>query len=170
MNSIKRILLITFSLVLLLSNVVFANNLTEMTLEEKAEWADKNIRPKYYKGIKEKGEEDSIGTLDSSSGWIVTQVHSHNIRSTIQPLGALETQARWTCDNNQNVVDYDVVKFETYQYVEFGTMHEYSSINRLLPNNVRMVFDLEFVDVTGRHDLSHQYNLHGHGDYSFRVY
>jgi len=170
MNSIKRILLITLSLVLLLGNVAFANDFKEMTLEEKAEWADKNVRPKYYEGIKEESEEGRISTLNETSGWIFTQTHSNYIRSTVQNLGALETQAKWTCDTNKNVVDYEVVKFEAYKYVTFGTMHKYSSINRMLPNNVRMVFDADFVDVTGRHVLTHQYNLHGHGGYDIRVY
>lgn len=170
MKSIKRMLVITLSLVLLLSNAVFANNLAEMTLEEKAEWAEKNIKAEYYEGIRENSKEGSIGTKSGTSGWIYTREHSNYIRSTVQVLGALETQARWEADSNQNVVDYSVVKFEAYKYVTFGTMHKYSSINRMTPSNVRMHFDAEFVDVTGRHVLSHQYNLHGQGNYSFRVY
>ncbi|MBS4039809.1 MAG: hypothetical protein KGZ81_04350 [Flavobacteriales bacterium] len=170
MNSIKRILLITFSLVLLLANVAYANDLKEMTLEEKAEWAINNVKPEYYDGIKEESEEGGIGTQSAPSGWIVTQVHSNYITSPVQLLGALETQARWTCDDFLNVVDYEVLKFQEYKYVQFGSMHKYSSINRLTPSNVMMVFQLDFVDFSGGHSLIQQYNLHGHGVYSFRVY
>lgn len=170
MKSIKRMLVITLSLVLLLSNAVFANNLAEMTHEERIEWADKNIKAEYREGIRENSEEDSIGTKSVTSGWIYTEKESNYIMNQVQVIGALETKARWKCDDNQNVVDYNVEIFNAYKYVTFGTMHKYSSINEMAPNNIRMVFDADFVDVTGRHVLTHQYNLHGHGDYSFRAY
>ncbi|OPJ56321.1 hypothetical protein [Alkalithermobacter paradoxus] len=166
MSKIKKTIFLIFSLVLLFSNLAFADNLDEKRIKERAEWAIDNIKPEYYEGIRE----DDFSTKSIGSGWITTRVHENHIYNGLYTVGAIQTQARWTSDYNLNVVDYEVVKFNAYKYTTTGVMNKKFNSYLVAKDNAKLIFTVTIVDFTGDYWLTHDYNLHGKGNYSFRVY
>lgn len=167
MKRSKRIIFLTFLLTLLSYSICFAAedktpkteyNPKTMTLEERARWVEENVEPIYS------GEAQRL----SRSEWLYTNITTTYAGPGQYDVGKLETQMRFTVDNNRNVSDWNTVVFRASNISQAIVDSDYFE-TEIYPHNIRVVYEATFTDVSGAYFVDHWYNLHGDGKYDVRV-
>jgi len=163
MSLAKKIVATIACLTLCVSSFAFAGNGNKVDLNSKADWMMDNVKPTTFVGIKE-----NPYTRSASSGWIKTQTHYTDVDGASGPVAGMETQARWMCEN-LDVVDWSTVKFNGYLYSGSAVLNSHDDEAIMAPNNIRMIYQIDVVDITGSYAITHLYNLHGNGTYDLRI-
>lgn len=172
MKKIKRIITLAVAFAFILHTIGYANvrhvTLDEydprnMTFEERAAWVEKNVEPIHV----ELG--DRVSTR-ADGEWLYTNIKRTTAKSqTGYEVGTLETQARWMVDQNENVLDWASVRCEAIPITMNLNSAELTVSKKIANNNVRMVYEAWFSELSGAYFIEHWYNLHGSGAYDVRV-
>lgn len=171
MNKLSKILTLSLMCLFSLQITAYANvkkvtldeyNPKTMTLEERAKWVEENVEPTRI------SVKNPI-TTRADGEWIYTGIESTTVESqTGYEIGVFETQARWMVDENEKVLDWATERCEA---IPTTMSHHDTKITstRLADNNVRIVYEAWFSELSGAFFVEHWYNLHGWGAYDVRV-
>lgn len=161
------IVMIVALVVLTISNVSYAKDFSNMTVDEITEWVMENQPEQIFKGI----YEDEIGVRSGDSGKILTQKHTVVVSNYWRVLGHFEGQAWWIADMNQNVTSFGPNVYRALPAApDVIAYAEYSGGYLVTPSNARVTLQGYFVDWTDRYDVIQVYNLYGNGTYSYWEY
>lgn len=163
----KIILLMTMLFILVLHTVSFAAerevDMTEynpntMTFEERAKWVEENIEPTYV------GQAQGV----ERNEWLYTSTQTDTIGPDQYDVGKLQTRVKFTVDADENVTDWSTVTFRATNLADATVESDYSDAE-IASNNIRIVYEAWFTDVSGTYVIEHWYNLYGDGSYAVRV-
>ena len=171
MNNFKKVIFLSLVFIFSLQSIAYANTrkvtLDEydprsMTFEERAKWVEENVEPtRIY--INNSPQTRADGE------WIYTDIESTPVESqTGYQIGIFETQARFIVDENEKVLDWATERCEAIP-ITMGFHETDITSNRIADNNVRIVYEAWFSEMSGAFFVEHWYNLHGWGAYDVRV-
>lgn len=133
--------------------------------DEYVNWVEENVDPIVYHGVNKDGNRP-----ESIQEWIYTGSRSHTVYNGLgDVVGWMETEAKWLVNESQKVLDYDTVTFTHGVADSTVVSHPYFESAWMDTNNVRLIYQVDFVSWAGRFSIMHIYNLHGNGEVSFRV-
>ncbi|MBU5425786.1 hypothetical protein KQI41_05100 [Tissierella pigra] len=162
----KRICTLLIIAILATSGAVFAEtqqiNPKNMSLNEYADWIEENVEPREYEGIKKGNRE--------IREWLYTGEEYNTIYNGLYDyIGWMATEAKWLVNERLQVLDYGTVTFRHGKARESITAHPHSDSAWIANDNVRLIYQVDFVEWSGDHYITHMYNLHGNGKVSLRV-
>ncbi len=129
-------------------------------------WVEKNVKPIYVGSYK---------TTETSRGeWLETNLHSNAVYRGYgyhDPLFEIRTKVKFLVKPEQNLaVDASTKVFNVRKFKFMIVNTSATNVIRWSPSNIAKTYTAEGVDEFGYYSINQQYNFHGNGNYSLRVY
>lgn len=135
-----------------------------MDLDTYSNWIEENIEAEEYEGI------PMNPMTKSDQSWLRTGIKTHSVyNGTGGYVGTLSTEAKWLVNSRQQILNYGTVTFEYVKARPSISANKSFSSGWMASNNLKLNYQVDFVEWSGAHSIIHVYNLHGNGDISFRV-